>query len=297
MVGEVGRAEGALAFPFASVDILTWLSTILRRASFALFPLAILSAGCRQIDARLEIQEGNRSYQQQRYDEALKHYLAAQSMDNRFADLDRVIGYSYIGLYEPENAQPANQKNAASAIESLKRYLAARPADEAARDTLAAFYLSADRIADAIQFFADHLRQNPKDLDAAKSIATLHAKQGDFEGAMHWYREITVLDARNPEAFYILGVVLYEKVSKNPDADEAVNLRAIEQGKTALARALQLRSDYFEALVYTNLLFREQAERALDETRQQALLDQADVFRNRAVALSQARKTAPGKQS
>jgi hypothetical protein len=79
-------------------------------------------------------------------------------------------------------------------------------------------------------------------------------------------------------------------VAKSPDALEIINLSAIEDGKKALAQALALRPDYFEALVYTNLLYREQAERESDEARQQELLDRADEYRARAIAIQQARK-------
>ena len=147
--------------------------------------------------------------------------------------------------------------------------------------------LLADRNAQAIGFFADHLKKHPGDLDAAKSIATLSAKAGDFPGALHWYREITLLDGRNPEAFYIYGVVIYEKVHKRPDVIEAANLTLIEEGKTALGRAIQLRSDYFEALVYLNLLYREQANRLEgDDPRRLELETQAEELRERAMPIS-----------
>ena len=249
--------------------------------------------GCRQLGVRMEIQNANRAYAQRRYDVALEHYLAARQIDPSMVDLDRLIGYCYIGRFEPENETKENQQVADQAIESLKRYLVARPDDLIARDTLISLFLAADRNAQAIGFFADHLKKHPGDLDAAKSIATLSAKAGDFPGALHWYREITLLDGRNPEAFYIYGVVIYEKVHKRPDLIEAANLTLIEEGKTALGRAIQLRPDYFEALVYLNLLYREQANRLEgDDPRRLELETQAEELRERAIAIQQARKAA-----
>ena len=257
---------------------------------YGLLATGLLASGCRPLDVRLEIQEGNRAYRQQEYDVALRHYQAAQSIDSSFAELDRMIGYSHIGQFEPEDEKPENQKHAANAIASLRTYLDKRPEDNAARDSLISLYLAANRPLDAIAFFENELKKNPKDLESAKSLATLYAKQGDFPGALRWYREITRIDSKNAEAFYILGVVLYEKVAKTPELDEQANLLTIEEGKSVLARAIALRPNYFEALVYMNLHIRQQANREADEKRKDELMAQADDFRARAMAAQEARK-------
>lgn len=259
--------------------------------------LAATSIGCRQLQARMEIDDANTAYRQEQYDKALEHYLAAHQLDASFVELDRMIGYSYIGLFEPENATPANQQIADQAIQRLERYVAARPEDIPARETLVGLYLSAERTDQAINFFKKHLEKNPKDLETAKSIATLYAKKGDFAEALNWYKQVTILDPRSPEAFYIYGVVLYEKVAKKPDLDEAANIRYIEEGTAALTRAAELRKDYFEALVYTNLLYRERAERETDPDIQAEFLAKADEYRNQAVAIAKARKAAETKPS
>jgi hypothetical protein len=257
--------------------------------------VAVASFGCQQINARMEIKEANRAYTAEQYDTALKHYLAAREIDAGFVDLDRMIGYSYIGTFKPEDNTPQNQKTADRAIEHLKRYLKNRPEDETAREALINLYLNANRTGQAIGFFKEHLARKPNDLDAVKSVATLYAKDGNFAEALNWYEKITLLDSNNAEAFYIYGVVLYEKVAKNPDIDQAKNFQYIEKGKAALEKAAAMRKDYFEAIVYTNLLYREQAKREMDPIKQQELLAKADEYRNRAVAITRARKAAEKK--
>ncbi len=66
----------------------------------------------------------------------------------------------------------------------------------------------------------------------------------------------------------------------------------IERGKSALEQAMKLRKDYFEAVVYLNLLYREQAKVTADPAQQQELLARADQFRNQAVAINKAKKAA-----
>ena len=51
--------------------------------------------------------------------------------------------------------------------------------------------------------------------------------------------ELRLIDAHNPESFYIYGVVCYEKVAKNPPADMAAKRDIIEQGKAALQKGIE----------------------------------------------------------
>jgi tetratricopeptide (TPR) repeat protein len=256
----------------------------------AVLVLSVTTVSCTKVQARMEIKEANTHYASERYAEALARYEAARQIDGSFPELDRMIGYSFIGLYRPEDDSPENQQHADRAIQELQRYLKRNPADETARDALINLFLNAERTTQAIDFFRDHLRTNPDDLASTKSIATLYSKQGDFNEALIWYERVARIDSSNPESFYIFGVVCYEKVAKNPPADMAERLAIIEQGKQALGRAIELRDDYFDANVYMNLLYREQAKVEEDPDKQQELMAKADEYRLRAIAINEAKK-------
>jgi tetratricopeptide (TPR) repeat protein len=270
----------------------------------AALSLSLLSVGgCQQVQTRIQIRDANDAYAREEYPVALKHYQRAREIDPEgFPDLDRMIGYSYIGMYKPEDKTPANVKTADSAIQELRKYLRKRPDDHIAREALINLYLNADRITEAINYFREWLTTHPNDLEAARSVATLYAKQGNFAEALNWYDRITKLDAKNPEAFYTFGVVCYEKVAKNPPADMAERLQIIERGKAALHRATQMRKEYFEAMVYLSLLYRQQAPIETDPVKQQQLVAEADKIRNEAVSIVRKKKAeaaaaAAGKKS
>jgi tetratricopeptide (TPR) repeat protein len=254
-------------------------------------------AGCQKIQARVEIREANTAYGKEDYATALKHYQRARQIDGRsFPDLDRMIGYSLIGMYVPEDKSPANVKNADAAAVELRRYLKIKPDDRIAREALINLYLNADRITDAINYFREWLQTHPADIEAVRSIATLYAKQGNFAESLNWYEKITLLDARNPEAFYTYGVVCYEKVAKNPPADMNERMQIIEKGKNALQKAISLKKDYFEALVYLSLLYRQQAPIEPDPVKQQALVAEANRIRDEAVAIVRRKKAEAAAQ-
>lgn len=261
----------------------------------AALAVSAFSLACAKVEARMKIRDANVAYQQEQYRAALENYLDARTTDPSFDELDRMIGYSYIGLYNPEDTSPENQRYADLAITELQRYLRKRPSDSAAREAMVNLMLNADRTTQAIDYFKKYLQENPADLPTVRSIATLYAKQGDFDESLNWYEKITLLDARNPEAHYTFGVVVYEKVAKNPPADMEARIQYIERGKAALEKAMSLREDYFEAIVYLNLLYREHAKLAEDPEQQQELLAQADEHRNQAIAIARARKAAEEK--
>ena len=270
----------------------------------AALSLSLLSlVSCTKVQARMAIKDANDAYAREDYSAALKGYQRAREIDGKsFPELDRMVGYSLIGLYSPEDQSPANVKNADAAVLELRKYLKTHPDDAIAREALINLYLNADRITDAINYFKEWLKTHPADLAAVRSVAQLYSKQGDFNESLNWYEKITLLDAKNPEAFYTYGVVCYEKVAKNPPADMAERMAIIEKGKRALQKASDLKQDYFEALVYLSLLHRQQAPLETDPVKQQALVAEADRIRNMAVAIVNKRKAdaaaaAAGKKS
>ena len=258
----------------------------------AALSLSLLSlVGCQKVQARMEIRDANDAYAKEDYARALQHYKKARDIDSTsFPDLDRMIGYSLIGLYVPEDKSPANVKNADAAIVELRKYLRKRPEDRIAREALINLYLNADRITEAINYFREWLKTHPADIEAVRSIATLYAKQGNFNESLNWYEKITLLDAKNPEAFYTYGVVCYEKIAKNPPQDTAERLDIIAKGKRALERATSMREEYFEAMVYLSLLYRQQAPLETDPAVQQQLIAEADRIRNDAIAIVKKKK-------
>jgi len=258
--------------------------------------LSLSSFGCQKIQARMAIKDANAAYEKEDYATALKGYRTARAIDPSFDDLDRMIGYSEIGLYIPENKTPQNEAHADNAIQELSGYLKKRPDDRIARDALINMYLNANRTSQAIEYFQNYLNQpeHRNDLEAVKSIATLYAKQGNFNESLNWYQKITLLDARNPESFYIFGVVCYEKVAKNPPADLKEKIAIIEKGKQALQHAIDMKPDYFEAMAYLNLLWRQQALTETDPVKAQQDVATADSIRNKTMEIIKQKKAAAG---
>lgn len=259
--------------------------------------LAATSVGCGKLNARMKLKDANVLYSDEKYQEAIRAYEQARQLDPQFAEIDRMIGYSLIGLYRPDAEGPQNEQIADRAVLELQKYLKKRPEDTIAKEALINLFLNAERTTDAIRYFESELKEDPRNLDAARSVARLYAQQGDFENSLTWYERVAQMDKDNPEAFYTFGVVVYEKVAKDPPADREETFRMIQRGRQALQRAINLNRDYFEANVYMNLLYREEAKLIEDPEQQQEIYMKADQYRNRAIEITKARKAAAEKGS
>lgn len=244
--------------------------------------LSFTTMACNQVRARSTIQEANKHYVEGSYGESLELYKRAQRHEN-FEELDRMIGYSHLGLFKA--GDPSTAEHARQAAAYLNRYLE-NTDDPAAEEVLINLLLNFEQTDLAIDRLERSLEEDPDDVLVMKSIANLLATKGEAREALVWYQR--VIDAEpTKENFYTIGVVLYEMVSKGLASSREEALDFIEQGKSNLGRALERDPEYFEALVYTNLLYREEAVLTDDFEEKTALINKADEFRQRAIAIAQ----------
>lgn len=246
--------------------------------------LSFTTMACNQVRARSTIQDANRLYMEGNYGESLELYKRAQQLEN-FAELDRMIGYSHLGLFK--TSDPSTEEHARHAAAYLNRYLEDND-DPAAEEVLINLLLNSEQTDLAIQRLERSLEDDPDDVLVMKSIANLLATKGEARPALVWYQR--VIDAEpTKENYYTMGVILYEMVSKGLTSSREEALAFIERGKASLGEALERDPEYFDALVFTNLLYREEAVLTDDFDEKTALINQADEYRQRAIAIARKR--------
>ena len=146
--------------------------------------------------------------------------------------------------------------------------------------------MNSRRYDDAIQYFKDWLKVHASDKQAVQTIAMLYAKKGDFDQSMEWQENLAKLDSNNAEVFYTIGVTCWDKSYNTPATELAGDARKamIDKGMAALEKANSLREDYFEAMLYVNLLYREYAKLENDPAKKQEYLDKAAEWQKKALA-------------
>lgn len=261
-----------------------------RAASAGILVLALLALpGCNKIKSKQEIKKGNDFLKAAQYQSALSAYQEALRLDPGEEKLHKHIGIAYMGMYQPGSKHPKDLEFAQKAIDNLKQYVAAYPEDTKVLEYLVSMYLNTERYDDAIAFYQNELlKRNPKDSKAMQSLAMLYFKKGDFDSGVKWLKERLTVEGDNPEVYYLIGVQAWDRSYNYPDVDPVLRAKIVDDGMAALNKAVEMKPDYFEAISYINLLYREKAKLETDPVKKQEYTDLANKYLQQALALRKA---------
>jgi tetratricopeptide (TPR) repeat protein len=258
-------------------------------AAAALLFAVIALSGCNKIKSKQEIKRGNEFLKAAQYQSALAAYEEALRLDPGEKRLHKHIGIAYMGMYQPGSKHAKDLEFAQKAIDHLKQYLAAYPEDKKALEYLVSMYLNTERYDDAINFYENNLlKKDPKDSKAMQSLAMLYFKKGDFDNGVKWLKARQTIEGNNPEVYYLIGVQAWDRSYNFPDLDPALRAKIIDEGLEALNKAIQMKPDYFEAVSYINLLYREKAKMETDPVKKQEYTDTANKYLQQALEMRKA---------
>ena len=120
-------------------------------------------------------------------------------------------------------------------------------------------------------------------------LAGFYRQNEEFDKTIEALRARAVFEPDDPEAPYTIGTYYWEKVFRDSSLNGQQQQDYIVLGLTELDKALELRTDYMEALVYKNILLGMQANRSEDVSQREQLIAEADRLRDRARELQKRR--------
>ncbi len=260
---------------------------------FLLGVLALALPGCDSVKVRYYMNEGNKAYKGQKYEEAIGLYKQVLSVVPNDWDATYQIAVSYLAMYHPNSTHPKDLEYADKAIAGLEKLFALKAPDTATLDKVRGFYvgllLAANKIDMAIAFYEGLVTKEANNSLYAAQLAGLYAKKPDFANALKWFRRRAELEPSNKEAWYTIGVLCWERSAKGGllVSDQERQDQLIPDGMKALDKAISLDPDYFDSLVYMNLLYLQKAtlaRNAGDEAGFEAAKEKSTEFKNRATA-------------
>jgi len=256
----------------------------------------VIGPGCDGFRERVFLKKGNELYTGQKYEEAIKQYEQLLKINPKSWDGNYLTSVSYLALYHPGSEHPKDKEYADKGLASFERTLELTAPSPEVREKTEKFYLSfLDSTGEkdkAIAYLEKQLASRPNDLALINQIATLYQKKGDFTKALEYFEKRANMDSNNKETWYTLGVNCWARsyhggLAVSQEEREAV----VEKGINALDRALSIDPNYFEALSYINLIYREKAK-ALATVGKNAEAGQAyakaDEYQKRAIDLRKA---------
>ena len=183
-----------------------------------------------------------------------------------------VAAYAPDKLNDPAQAEPVIQK-----------MIAADPSDPAAYFQLMKIYEDAGRYEEAEQALLKGRDAKPNDPVVWNSIAAYYNRQGEFDKTMEAFGKAAELDPNNPQGYHQIGAYYQDKVQKDFRLNPAQKKDYVMKGLAAEDKAIQLNPNYMEALLWKNILLRQQANLETDAAKQKELIQQADELRTKAM--------------
>jgi tetratricopeptide (TPR) repeat protein len=280
------------------------LSTKLKRNKIrSLVTVSVLAAvvlglgGCDKLKARDQLNRGIQSFKSGQTDAAIEDFKRATELDPNLMMAKLYLGTAYQSSYIPGAPSDENQRMGKQALEEYQEVLNADPNNLDAIDRVGAL-LNAMA---SVPFSPDLMNQSKT----------------------YWEKHIA-LKADDPEPYYWIGVIDWNLAWKsNMAARAAFNhipanykkqvhddqpmpsdlrdkfgtdyAKTVDEGLTALKKAIDLKPDYDDAIAYLSLLDRQKADMTADPAQRDELLKTADNLMDQVKQIKQKKAAAqPG---
>ncbi len=245
----------------------------------AALSLTLLSAGCKRLEARDQLNKGVQAYKAARYEEAIGHFQRAVNLDPTYPMTRIYLATAYAQQVVPDLTSPENLKNAQLAIDSYQKVLDEHPNDINSLKGIASLYLSEDKFAEAKQWQIKVLAVDPKDAEAAYTIGVVDWREA-YKNAITALKEAGLQDDGVGNAKAPKGVCA---------AIQKQNTELVTEGLKYLNQAVEVRPTYDAAMSYLNLMYRRQADLECgNDAARKADVAQADSWREKAMGTRKA---------
>jgi tetratricopeptide (TPR) repeat protein len=240
--------------------------------------LTLVSAsGCNKLQARDHLNKGVQAYKSAKYEEAINHFQQSISLDPSLLNARLYLATAYAQQYIPGAETEDNTKMGQQAIDE----------------------------------YGEVLKQDPKNINSIKGIASLYFNMKKLDQAKEYHHKAIEIDPNDPDSYYSIGVIDWTETYQ-PRMEERAKLglkpedplkdkkvcaalkekgwNTVQDGIDNLNKALQLRPDYDDAMAYLNLMYREKADLECDDpAARTADLKTADEWVDKTMAVKKAK--------
>jgi tetratricopeptide (TPR) repeat protein len=182
-----------------------------------------------------------------------------------------VAAYGPDKLADPAKAEPVVQK-----------MIQLEPSEPTNYYALAKIYEDAGAYPEAEQMLMKAKEVRPNDPSVYMMLAGFYNRQQQFDKTIAALEERAAKEPTNPEAYFTIATYYWDNASKNYRLNEAQKKDNVQKGLVAIDKALELKPDYIDALIYKGLLLRVQANLDKDPKKQQELLKEAVALHDKA---------------
>ena len=182
-----------------------------------------------------------------------------------------VAAYGSDKLNDPGKAEPV-----------LQNMIRNEPSDPANYFMLARLYEDAGEYEEAERIFLAARDARPNDASVYTSLASFYNRQGKFNKTIDALEQRAAKESNNPEAWQMIAVYYQDEARKDPRLKDNEKRDYVNKGLAASDKALDIKSDYADAMTYKGLLLRLAANLEKDPAKQQDFLKRAKELQDKS---------------
>ena len=284
------------------------------------------------LKARMALRDAVKYYQRQDYKQAAAKYEEALQADPTLGDAYFYLANSYDNLYKPSRkGDPGNDQLLEKAVENykkgaeqaqtpitkqrsmqflvaaygpeklndpsqqepiLRKMIETDPSDPGNYFYLARVHEDSGNYEEAEKLLLKAREMKSGDPTVYTTLAAFYNRQGQFEKTMEALEARAEKEPNNPEAHHMIASYYWEKAQKDFTIPKEERLKYAKTGLQSEDKALALKADYLDALVYKGLLLRTQANLEKDPKVQQQLIKEAQDYQEKWKAIQSKQRAA-----
>lgn len=174
-------------------------------------------------------------------------------------------------------------------------------------------YEKFNRVNEAQQTYEKVVEQNSKDVKACGALAAFYnkplwdeqggvwtegqskgARRSKFDQAIKVLETCADIDPSDPGGHQKVATFYWDKAYRDPSLTDAQKDEYADKGIVAVDQALKIKPDYWEAIIYKNLLYRVKAQVAKNPAERKRYLEQAVVLQKQAMDLKKEQTASSG---
>ncbi len=246
-----------------------------------------------QMQSRSALNQGVAAFKNGQYEEAQQHFTRAKELDPQSVNARLYLATTYASQFIPGAPSEENTRRGKLATDEYKEVLQMDPQNLSAIDGLASIlYQRAGQPFDP-EMFTESKSYHQKHVELRPDDPEPHYSIGVIDWALS-YRADTDLRAAFNKTVPSKGLKDIDPLPEALRIEYAQQYGAIvDEGIDSLNRAIALKPDYDDAMIYLNLLFRRKADMAATPAEREQFTSQANDLLDRVKEIKQKRALTP----
>ncbi len=234
----------------------------------------------------------------QRLEKAVEHYKKALEVNKLGTENLKKVRTNTLGALTGIYSEPPLQ-NFETALSHAQDLVKDNPNDTKNLYAIANLYEKFGKVQEAEDTYRRVAELNPQDVKACGALAAFYNKplwegRSKFDQAIETLKRCTSLEPNDPAGYYKVATFYWDKAYRDPLLGDAAKNEYADKGLEQVDKALEMKPDYWEAIITKGLLYRVKAQVARNPKERQQLLEQAVTLQKQAMEL---RKEAQAAQA